>query len=194
MEPSHHQHHDQIELARGVTIAKYKLWEAGRERDRISDFIHRRFSERYLRPAMSPGRHGFAMMAIGCLMIEALESFYQGWSDTRRMSYKPFALFFGRNKEFDVFQPLAEDFYRNVRCGILHQAETKNGWRIKRIGPMYEATNQTINATLFLRELIAALERYRNSLATSAWESDIWVQFTNKMAYVCKNAERSGGC
>lgn len=36
---------------------------------------------------------------------------------------KPFAV------EFD--RELAEDFYANVRCGLLHEARAKNGWRVR---------------------------------------------------------------
>jgi len=32
------------------------------------------------------------------------------------------------NAEFD--EPLARDFYKNVRCGLLHEARTKGGWTI----------------------------------------------------------------
>jgi len=45
--------------------------------------VRLRFAERYLDPILdSPKRHGFAMMAICCLMVEALESFRNGWSKT----------------------------------------------------------------------------------------------------------------
>ncbi len=70
-------------------------------------------------------------MAISCLMIGALESFWQGWADARQRSREAFRSFFqrcaGQGLELDIFTKLADDFYEGVRCGILHQAETTSG-------------------------------------------------------------------
>jgi len=75
-------------------------------------------------------RFGFSMMALDCLLIETLAQFYKGIPESPRKKnrdfYKDF-LFkdsFVMKKYFD--QTLkAEVFYDTIRCGILHQAETK---------------------------------------------------------------------
>src|SRR2546425_10919926 len=70
-----------VELASGFTVGDYVGAVDARNRDVIAEGIHRRFTERYLEPVSDPPakRHGFTMMAIACLMIEALESFRRGW-------------------------------------------------------------------------------------------------------------------
>lgn len=78
-------------LSSSVTIAKYREFEATKDRVEISKFIRQRFSERYITPLRGSRKHGFCTMAISCLMIEALESFWQGWPDTRNHSKKSFS-------------------------------------------------------------------------------------------------------
>jgi hypothetical protein len=69
------------------------------------------------------------MMAVSCLMIEALECFRQGWIDTkeRGKGAQAFRLFFDTAEPLKEFRGYAPAFYTHVRCGILHQAETTGG-------------------------------------------------------------------
>ncbi len=140
-------------LSSSVTIADYLRLEEAKDRVRISSFILERFTERYITPLrVDPHKkHGFCTMAICCLLIEALESFWQGWPDTEGRSKNAFCSFFKRcseqNSELGELSQQADDFYVGVRCGILHQAETTNGWRIRRIGPLFDHSTKTINAT-----------------------------------------------
>ncbi|MCI1578817.1 MAG: hypothetical protein LKH93_06345 [Clostridium beijerinckii] len=71
---------------------------------------------------------GFSVMALNCLIIETLLQFKNGWDETPRRSnceeYKKFLL-----QEFpEVFidETMAHKFYTDIRCGILHSAQTKN--------------------------------------------------------------------
>ncbi|MBO9314469.1 MAG: hypothetical protein J7456_01630 [Chloroflexus sp.] len=125
-------------------------------------------------------------------MIETLESFRHGWGDTRGKSKKAFDEFFKwckENKlELGVFDP--KDFYKGVRCGILHQGETTNGWRIRRKGPLYDPSAKIINATAFHNELENALKRYLSALEESDWESKIWQNLRRKMKHVIANCQR----
>ncbi len=92
---------------------------------------------------------GFSIVAIQCTLIEFLESTAKGlsyrylrsgerlgqyeYSSSRDLfvsflcSRTPFS------KVFD--DQLARDFYEGVRCGLLHEARTKNGWSIWAEGP-----------------------------------------------------------
>ena len=93
-------------------------------------------------------------MAISCLMIETLESFKQGEKDTKRISQKMFVDFFKtEEKHFPDFKDIAIDFYKSIRCGILHQAETTNAWRILAINALLDKTNRTVNATKFVKAI-----------------------------------------
>ena len=72
---------------------------------------------------------GFAIMSLDCLFIETLEQFYKGKIRTGQgMDVKAFFSFFQRSSQFrDFFNTLskAKIFYEQIRCGLLHQAQTK---------------------------------------------------------------------
>jgi len=87
---------------------------------------------------------GFSIMAILCSLIEFLESTCQGkiykyctrgqqlgkneYSSSKNM-FIDFLI--NRNPFKTIFtEPLASEFYSSIRCGLLHEASTKNGWRI----------------------------------------------------------------
>ena len=91
-------------------------------------------------------------------MIGALESFSQGVPDTTGAGGAAFQSFFDREDGLKVFRAHAKGFYKHVRCGILHQAETTGGWKITRKGPLLDEATRTVNATRFQRELIQSLD------------------------------------
>ncbi len=178
-------------LSSKVSVARYRELEAAQSTGAIVTFLRERFEERYLTPLLDADtdvRNGFAMMAGGCLMIEALESFRLGWPDSRGRSEKAFCSFFAHWPPFEVLCPHAEGFYTHVRCGILHQAETTGGWRIRRKGALFDETERTVNATRFLKNLRAVLGAYCGELALQPWDSAIWRAFRAKMNHLCKNA------
>lgn len=181
-----------VKLASGFTVGNYVDAVNTHDRDVIAEGIHRRFTERYLEPVTAAAkRHGFTMMAIACLMVEALQSFRRGWADTsqRGQGERAFYSFFDAEGVFAPFRGHARDFYKGVRCGILHQAETALGWRIRRDGDLLSvnAGIRTINATKFVRALQKALDRYRDALKTAAWDDESWVLLRTKMERVCAN-------
>lgn len=107
---------------------------------------------------------GFSIMAILCTLVEFLEATRQGKEyrqlirenytyaqqgrldlinppfDPNNQYYKSkeyFINFLRNQKPFDVFFPndkSAENFYEFIRCGLLHEAQTKEGWKIKIAG------------------------------------------------------------
>ncbi len=126
---------------------------------------------------------GLLVMAIGCLVIEALESFYQGKKDSKGESAKMFEELFKRPTGLRVFGN-GDWFYKQIRCGILHQAETTAGWRILRKGKLLDEDERTINATLFIRHLQAAVVDYAEQLEM---DNKLWRKFRRKMNAVCEN-------
>ncbi len=182
---------EDTELAAGFTIRHYKDARKYRKRDIIADAIQLRFKERYLTPVLGNKRHGFAIMAVSCLMIEALESFSQGWKTTEGKSKEAFRLFFCHAEQFSAFRGYAQEFYKHIRCGILHQAETTKGWRIRRdVSPLFDSENHTINAKKF----VAALERYLEGLCdqlrSSPWDDPLWRNVCKKMDAIAHNCLR----
>lgn len=114
------------------------------------DFFVQRLKSRYLAPIdllLHKGGYqgvGFSVMTILCSLVEFLESTAQGinyhWTrNTKELgefeyghSGKIFTSFLSTRSPFsEVFNAeVAHDFYTNVRCALLHEASTKNGWRI----------------------------------------------------------------
>jgi hypothetical protein len=104
---------------------------------------------------------GFAAMTLICSLIEFLQSCYEGKIYDYKLIKKPdtksgygksgekFKAFLEQHEPFKtiftkvVYEPdehiktFADDFYSNVRCGLLHEAATNNGWTIK----TYKVTN-----------------------------------------------------
>lgn len=187
------------QLSNSVTVGKYKQWvqqaDEGSEEARrtIVDFIIGRFDERYFNPVMnSCSKHGFTMMAVGCLVIETLEAFYQGLGDTTKRGEceRMFKDFFGHVAGFSCFADSSVGLYKKIRCGILHQAEARGGWRIRRDGPLLDVANRTINAEIFILEWKKAVAEYASQLLTDA---QLWSNFKKKMEQVCENCIRQGG-
>lgn len=175
----------ETKLSSTITVNDYRELEAAGDRKAIGEFIYQRFDERYFKPILdSSNKHGFTMMAIGCLVIETLESFYQGLKDSKRRSKGTFKKFFNRETALKVFSSEDDWFYYKVRCGILHQAEVIGGWRIIRAGDLLNSVDKTINADRFIRELQKVLEDYAIQL-----ESDelLWSNFKLKMDSICQN-------
>jgi len=184
-------------LSSSVTVAEYRQFEANKDRELIANFMLERFTERYIGPLRGhpSKKHGFCTMAVSCLMIEALESFWLGWPNSNGKSKEAFRFFFQlcseQGSELGVFAEYADDFYRSVRCGILHQAETTNGWRIRRKGSMFDPGAKTINATQFHHELEEVLSWYCNTLKQSDWDSEVWRNLRKKMNALIKNCRPS---
>lgn len=178
-------------LSSQITVFAYLEMVKQKDKEKIINFIRERFTERYITPLKVDlkKKNGFTIMAIACLMIETLESFYQGWPNTIRKSQLAFSSFFERNKNFHFIKSFGQSFYRHVRCGILHQAETTGGWCIQRAGPIFNEQTKTINASKFLIEVENALLSYCSQLSTANWEDEIWKKFRKKMSSICGNCK-----
>lgn len=181
-------------LATGFTVRDYKAARDAQDRNRIAEAIRLRFTERYIKPANAPKhKHGFTMMAISCLMIEALESFRRGWINSN--SKVAFCYFFNANDSFRELRDHCEQFYKNVRCGILHQAETTGGWRITRNTkkvPFFDSESLALNATRFLSYVSEALNEFCDELKTADWNSKGWKNVVKKLDALCHNCRRPG--
>ena len=131
-------------------------------------------------------------MANCCLLIETLEAFYRGFTDTKNISKLAFLQFFSRDKNFIDFatDDIPTQFYHNIRCGILHQGETINGWSITRESKfILDKDNKVINATKFLTQLKKSLEDYKEELVRADWNDDIWKKTRIKLKSIIQNTK-----
>jgi len=116
-----------------------------------NDFFITRLSDRYLSPIKSIKQdgdytgEGFSIMTIICSLIEFLETTYQGKNYKYRRNGDPplgryeyskstqiFIDFLSNRTPFNTQFNLqnADDFYKNIRCGLLHEARTNGNWTI----------------------------------------------------------------
>lgn len=181
---------NKTKLSNKVNVSQYKDFFNNKDKVSIINLIKDRFSERYILPFKdNKFKHGFCIMAVSCLMIETLESFWEGWPNTDNKSEKAFCDFFDRSNRLIDFKGYSKEFYKHVRCGILHQAETTNGWRIRRKGELFDKYTKTINATRFIKILEEELDDYCDKLNKFDWNSKIWTNLLKKMNTICKNSE-----
>ena len=171
-----------------MTVSRCRELIAAGERAKLGEFIVERFEERYFSPLnRSESKNGFAMMAIACLVIETLESFYQGLADTRRGGgQKIFQSFFERSSSLRGLGENGGWFFKDVRCGILHQAETRGGWKILRKGPLLDCQNKTINATCLMKQLQSEVQEYAIVLKS---DDTVWENCCKKLQAICSNCQ-----
>jgi hypothetical protein len=162
-----------------------KPWEKA-----ANDYFDARLVSRYLTPietlqqSGSQRGEGFSIVAVQCSLIEFLESTVQGTSYRyvpRRKGVPPlgqyeysssgdiFVSFLVNRPPFknDYTEDIARDFYESVRCGLLHEARTKNGWTIlakNSGGQTIDANRKIIYRDNFQTALLAFVEWYKGAL------------------------------
>jgi hypothetical protein len=169
---------------------KRAAWQAMRARlvlgqpngwaEAFTDFYKQRLDLRYLNPIRVMQEHGtftgegFAIAAVQCTLIEFLESTEQGinyvYGRPGPFEYcksgPVFVSFLTERQPFKgVFTKVAAvDFYQSVRCGLLHEAQTKNGWRIwggnALQGQYVDVANKIVNRDKFQAALLAYIADY----------------------------------
>lgn len=186
-------------LSSRYTVEDYESFRDAKtpNKNAIADLLYERFDERFIGPVLDvkakKNGHGFAMMATACLAIEAFQSFVNGDvsdSHTGRVSAKLFESFFKGNPSFGLTGKRIGSFYCHVRNGLIHDAETRSGWRIVRTGPLFNKETKTINATKFIKELRKVIKEYSTSLHDIEWSDERWVKVINKFDSIVKRCEK----
>lgn len=182
-----------------VTIQQYLDFIVNQDRSQIADFIFQRLYSRYLKPFLfvdekfrAQFKNGFSIMANCCLLIETLQSFKNGWGDSNRRSGQAFKQFFTTERNFSIFKSREQEFYVNIRCGILHQGETKGGWTVNRNGTnIFDDKTLVVDSVAFAKELETSLKNYSYNLKSAKWDSELWNNFRKKMRKIISNCEKS---
>jgi len=145
-------------------------------RSAFDKFLKLRLELRYLRPIRvlrgndTYSGEGFSISALQCTLIEFLAATNAGMSYPHKGAIPPheysqsgplFKEFLITQAPFNAHfdQKTANDFYVNVRCGLLHEAATKGGWRIwvtSGNGRVIDAANMIV----FRNDLQDLLERF----------------------------------
>ena len=151
---------------------------------------------------------GFAIVNLQCSLIETIESFINGWiyhndnkseikngwytriiqeSSRAKKHMNPdenltnediFISFFKNRDPFIKHNIDGSDFYKSVRCGLLHETQTKNNWKIKfdtlKTGLSYreDEGEKIIFRENFQRDLEIVIADYKKAIVNGqcAWD------------------------
>jgi hypothetical protein len=156
-----------------------------------TDYFYARLWHRYIKPieilqsSGSTAGEGFSIVVIQCSLIEFLESTIQGISyvysrngnpPVGRYEYSNSGAIFESfltnrppfNREFGPQE--SHDFYVSVRCGVLHEARTKNGWTIlakNKSGQIIDANLKVVYRDNFQSALEDFSQWYKQELSVN---------------------------
>ncbi|WP_300058098.1 hypothetical protein [uncultured Roseobacter sp.] len=176
-----------------------ELWQKTFE-----EFLEKRLRTRYLDPVemlATSGKNdgeGFLIVSIQCALIEFLAALrsgkaYRHLSNGETLgpyeyasSIRLFVCFLSSERPFSDWFPSnrkAETFYKNIRCGLLHEARTKGGWRIK---TSREACIDHENKIIDRDKLQNAINDYIHNYGKRLKEDpDLQVAFIRKFDHLC---------
>lgn len=167
---------------RGVAILEQRL------RGRFAEVVDFLIAEDEKRPPQDR-KFGFAVLAIDCLLVETLEAFRQGLTDTRGKSEALSTNFLSQRPAFNQFftKDLATRFYKEFRCGIAHNAQVFGTGRVWSVGPLLtvDGNRITVNRTAFHKAVVKELDRYLNELRDST-KTDLREKFRTKMDFIAE--------
>ncbi len=197
-----------------LTEQKHELVRFLRERyqERFFDPI------RCLREAEgSEQGYGFAVMSLCCLLIETIECYRKGLpsshaGELKKLEQLPanhsvprpewklqepftvssevvFADFFKESQHQRFFPGVnGSDFYHQIRCGLLHQAQTKGGWRIHRVGRFWDDGQRTVNREEFAQRLKDCFDSFLGELEAEDCQNSVWQNAGRKIYWLVETS------
>jgi hypothetical protein len=155
------------------------------------DRMETRYLE-HIRRILQHRTSGFSALALDCAVIETMEQFRRGEPKTRFGDGKKYFISFLTETSFspDVSTKQARVFYKNIRCGLLHQTEAQDSL-VKRndTRPLIAFTKDhkgvVVNAKVFHERLEQVIREYAEKLKNpnSTKERDA---FRTKMNFICR--------
>lgn len=160
------------------------------------DIFEDRLNGRFLEPISLMKGHGFsgfAVMALDCLLIETMQQFIEGESETPYKQVEKYFIRFLTESSFGRFfdKNMATKFYGQIRNGILHQAETKETSLIhKKTGTDLVTITEdrkglSINRDLFHEQLVHEIGNYKEKLRNPE-NIELRHNFKKKMDFICR--------
>ncbi|TDE16149.1 hypothetical protein [Dyadobacter psychrotolerans] len=146
---------------------------------------------------------GFVIMSIDCLLIETLMQFYLGVDNTEinysGENWKAFRDFLKQSSHFNTYfktNKICNVFYQQFRCGLLHQAQTKQKSLIKVCQPDFVILADTTNVDKgliidriqFHQNLVLEFEEYIEKLKTNETNfkgENLRLKAITKMDLIC---------
>ena len=196
-----------------ILSAKLKQNPIIKDWEHAVQFFDDRINERYLNPVERIRGYGatsnlkgagFAICTLLCALVENLETFYCGvnfklnpkgqyeygvgcskklFTDFLKLR-SPFSQYFGNNNG------LANSFYSGVRCSLLHDASTCDGWVINITETETVSTNngkKILNRSLFISDIREYIQNYK-ALLLQPENQNLKDAFIRKFDGICAAA------
>lgn len=131
---------------------------------------------------------GFVVLSIHCLLLETLQQFIDGIIDGHGKSKSLVKKFLQGTRFQPFFDELAsESFYSDIRCGLLHQAEARDMWLIRRgeralLSRITSTEGYILDIQLFHEAVGLAFNDYLDSLRDpnqAQLRKNLWVKMNN---------------
>ncbi len=160
------------------------------------DIMEDRINGRFLKPINMIENYeyaGFAILALDCLLIETLQQFRKGLIETPRGKNRGLFVDFFTQTLFNEYfnEDYAIKFYKQVRNGILHQAETKMGTKIKITNSLpvvklaEDGESIIINRKKFHSKIVDSFNNYLDTLRNGS-DNELRNNFKTKMDHICR--------
>lgn len=188
--------------------------------DEAYEYFETRISTRYLKPIdsilnlNSNKGEGFAVVNLQCSLIETVECFINGWihqkigrnyvwrnnitSETKNRNEDVFISFFREREPFKSMVPEinGSDFFKDVRCGLLHETQTKKGWKIKTNGSNNSVVGKTIYRESFHNDIETVIKNYKTAIINCEKYGEIEgtvlrKNFISKFNHICELSEEN---
>jgi len=93
-------------------------------------------------------------------------------------------------RHFGDMKGKGREFYRAIRCGLLHQAQTKDGWRILTHGKCWDDApdQRTINRNKFSRLLKQCFDELLEQLEARDWDEEPWKSTRKKIWWLAQTS------
>jgi hypothetical protein len=145
---------------------------------------------RYAGNCLRSPHSGFVVLAIDSLLVETVQQFREGVIDGHGQSRKLVTAFLEGPRfqpEFDRAARAA--YYTDIRCGLLHQAEAKRTWLIRRGEPrmlhsLQDGNGYVIDVRLFHQAVRRSFDDYLRQivrLENEKLRDNLWT----KMNHIC---------
>ncbi|MBD8035043.1 hypothetical protein [Solibacillus merdavium] len=133
---------------------------------------------------------GFIIMALNCLLIETLLQFRDGSDETKGGNRQRYSEFLEEEFPHIFNLKLAKKFYSDIRCGILHSAQTKGKSKLtfdKDYVVKFDKSGREgyilVDVKNFTLEIKAYYFRYLEMIEQNVGE--VREKFRDKMLYIC---------
>lgn len=167
---------------------------------KAADMVKDRLDGRFLHYAGNCLRSpysGFVVLAIDSLLIETLQQFREGITNGHGKSKDMVTRFLAGQRFQPEFDQVARNaYYSDIRCGLLHQAEAKRMWLIRRgqeamLQPSPDGQGYVIDVRVFHKAVRGSMNDYLRELrqpTSNELRANLWT----KMDHICSVRNQRG--